>query len=137
MDRSRVDNERLDRLASEVRRGGGLPLPLLFGALLEDLLDNGPASSGRLTKITSDVLAAKTAKLAETWRGSWEWLTDDAMQQLRSRGLAEVNGDGLWHLGDKFEPGKRLEVIPKRAGLNAADHVTVWDKAEREARSQA
>jgi hypothetical protein len=137
MGRSRLENERLDRLASEVRRGGGLPLPLLFGGLLEELLDNGPTGDERLVRITSEVLSGKTAKLAETWDGSWEKLADDALQQLQSEGLVARNGDGLWRVGEKFRAGKNLRTIPARKGLNAADHVTVWEKAEREARSRA
>ena len=50
------EHDRLDRLASEVRGGGGLALPDFFGALLEELLDNGPTDNARLVRIVATTL---------------------------------------------------------------------------------
>jgi hypothetical protein len=132
---SREDHARLDRLASEVRRGGGLALPSLFSALLGDLLDNGPADPERMIRITSEVCANKTMKLAETWQGSWEFLTTDALHQLASKGYVATTEDGRWQIGDDFVPGVRLEIIPARKGLNAAEGATVYPREQREALS--
>ena len=137
MSRSRKDNERLDRLASEVKKGGGLALPLFFTAILNELLDNGPADDARLAEIVADIGVNKTKKLAETWNGSWEFLTSDLMEQLASKGYAVCDDDGRWIIGENFMPGVRLETIPFRRGLNREDAVTVWEQEERQRRYKA
>ena len=137
MRRSREDNERLDRLASEVKKGGGLALPLFFRTILDELLDNGSVDDDRLAVIVADVGANKTKKLAEIWHGDWDFLTADLMNQLAYQGYAVRNGDNRWSIGEKFVPGISLETIPARKGLNRADAVTVWPKEEREALSRA
>lgn len=133
---SRDDHDRLNRLASEVKKGGGLALPFFFSAILNELLDNGPTDNGRLMAIVAERGVNKTKKLAETWGGSWEALTADLMNQLAHKGYVRCDGD-RWMIGENFRPGVRLETIPARKGLNAADGVTVWLKEEREALDQA
>ena len=60
MSPSREENERLDKLAGSGKgSGGGLPLPDLFAAMLNELLDNPPVSSGRMAEIASSVLSFK------------------------------------------------------------------------------
>lgn len=129
------DNARLDRLASETRGGGGLVLPSLFGAMLEELLDNEKADYAHMVSITKQVCSNKTKKLAETWSGSWEYLTNDALGQLVHKGYVAQLDSEWWRLGENFKPGISLETIQARNGLNSADHVTVWLKDEREARA--
>lgn len=132
MQLSRKDNERLDRLASEVKKGGGLALPLFFSTILIELLDNGPTSNDRLIDIVTKVGANKAKKLAETWRGDWEFLTADLMEQLASQGYVSRDGDDCWHLGQNFREGVKLETIPYRKGLNRADHVLVVNREKRD-----
>ena len=45
-------------------------LPDFFGALLEELLDNGPTDNARLVRIVADVGANKSKKVKETWGNS-------------------------------------------------------------------
>ena len=137
------EHDRLDRLASEVRRGGGLALPDFFGALLEELLDNGPTDNARLVRIVADVGANKSKKVKETWGNSYEFLTSDLMAQLACNGYVTkaptppTAADARWSLGPEFRPGVRLEIIPHRVGLNPPVGTTVWEKEEREALSRA
>jgi hypothetical protein len=135
---SRQDHDRLDRLASEVKKGGGLALPSFFSAILNELQDNGSTDNARLVKIVAAVGSNKTRKLAETWQGSWDLLTKDLIQQLVSKDYVTTNGHSeSWCLGKAFVPGVRLEIIPARKGLNVADGTTVWPKADREALEHA
>jgi hypothetical protein len=130
------EGERLGRLAGTGKgSGGGLPLPDLFSAILNELLDNGPANSKRLTGISTSTLEYKSNNVMATW-GSWEALTDDALKQMASREIVSQNDDGLWDLGGKFTAGVPLVVIPAGKGRKA-DSVTIWPKGEREQLNRA
>ena len=134
---SREENERLDRLAGSGRgSGGGLPLPDLFAAMLNELLDSAPVSSERMTEIVSAVLSFKTEQVRVTWP-TWEALTADVLAQIESRDLAR-HENGSWVAGDRLVTGQRLEVIPARPHKGSkSDGVTVWTREERKTRSSA
>jgi hypothetical protein len=134
-----MDEARLDRLAGDGRHpdnGGGIQLPLLFAAFLDELQDNGAATTTRLADIAADRLASKTERVKMIW-GSWEALADDILRQMASRDIVCEDG-GQWETGDGFAPAKHLTVIPKRPGKNRRSiGVTVYTRDERERRSQA
>jgi ParB-like chromosome segregation protein Spo0J len=138
MPRTREENARLDRLAGSGEGwGGGLPLPLLFAAILNEILDYGSASHERLTEIASTELAFKTSQVMSVWE-SWEDFTTDVLAQMEARRILASDGY-TWTAGDKLATDTYLEVIPSRAWKGRkypADGVTVWDKQERERRSR-
>src|ERR1700733_8539269 len=132
---SRDETERrLDRLAGSGQgSGGGLPLPDLFSALLNEVLDSGPVTTGRMTEIASSVLSFKQQAVFATWP-SWEALTKDVTAQIESRGII-TREDAGWPAGPNLLTGRRLEIIPARPGKGSKpDGVTVWTRAEREQR---
>jgi hypothetical protein len=137
--RSREESERLDRLAGSGKGwGGGLPLPLLFAAILNELLDKGAASTGHLTQITSSVLDFKTRQVMSTW-DTWDGFTADVLAQMEAKGVI-LHDNGMWSGGPALEPGVHIEIIPARSYQGRKyppDGVTVWEKAERERRSRA
>jgi hypothetical protein len=139
MPRSREENARLDRLAGSGEGwGGGLPLPLLFAAFLNELLDNETVSQERFTEIAADVLAFKSNQVMSVWP-SWEAFTADVLAQMASKDIVQGTG-GKWFRGGKLIPGSYIEVIPARTWQGRKyprDGVTVWEKDEREFRSRA
>jgi hypothetical protein len=137
MGRTKSEDDRIDRLASEKKGGGGLVLPLLFSALMNELIDHKTATDERLMEIVAKECENKTAKLEETWNGDWAFLTRDLMESLKARGYADQNPKGLWFVGIEFEPGMSLEVLPARPGLNAAEKFTAWDQETRRALREA
>lgn len=137
MSRTKAENDRIDRLASEKRGGGGLVLPSLFSALMNELLDHYTATDERLAEIVARECENKTAKLEETWGGDWSFLTTDLMESLKAKGYADQNPKGLWFVGIEFDTGMSLEVLPARPGLNAAAKFTAWDKDTRRALREA
>ena len=83
---SRDETERrLDRLAGSGQgSGGGLPLPDLFSALLNEVLDSAPVTTKRMTEIASSVLSFKEQAVFATWP-SWDALTADVSLATVSR----------------------------------------------------
>jgi hypothetical protein len=78
---------RLDKLArSGQGSGAGLPLPDLFAALLDEVLDAAPVTQERMTEIASSSLSFKEQAVFATWP-SWEAFTADVLAQLESRGI--------------------------------------------------
>jgi hypothetical protein len=135
---SRDETERrLDRLAGSGQgSGGGLPLPDLFSALLNEVLDSSPVTTERMTEIASSVLNFKEQAVFATWP-SWQALTADVLAQIESRGILDREDSG-WTVGPNLVTGRRLEIIPARPGKGSKpDGVTVWTRAEREQRSSA
>lgn len=138
MRRTREENARLDRLAGSGEGwGGGLPLPLLFAAILNEILDYGPASHERLTEIASTTLAFKTSQVMSTWK-SWDEFTRDVLDQMEAQGI--LTSDGYtWTPGDGLVTDTYLEVIPSRKWKGRkypSDGVTVWEKEERDRRNR-
>lgn len=125
--------ERLTRLTGG-DRGGGLPLPHLFSAILEELLDHGGATTARVSEITESALDYKAATVRMTWP-SFEALASDVLDQMKDREII-IQQDETWHLGPAFALGKYMEIVPGGKG-HTKDGTTVWEKDEREARSRA
>lgn len=116
--------------------GGGLPLPDLFSAILNELLDHESASDERMTEITSSVLSFKTEQVFYTWP-TWQALTDDVLAQMESRSLIQRE-NGFWVRSSNLVTGQMLEIIPARKSKGSKpDGVIVWPKDERNARSKA
>ena len=129
--------KRLNRLAGSGRgSGGGLPLPALFAAMLNEVLDNAPVGTERMTKIASSVLGFKQQAVFATWP-TWEALTADVLAQMESRKVVQREGES-WVKGPRLVTGQRIEIIPARPDVGSkSDGVTVWTKDVREARSSA
>ena len=129
--------QRLNRLAGSGRgSGGGLPLPALFSAMLNEVLDSAPVSTERMTEITSSALSFKQQAVFATWP-EWEALTADALAQMESKRVIQREDDS-WIKGPKLVTGQRIEIIPARPEVGSkSDGVTVWTKEVREARSSA
>lgn len=126
------ESQRLVRLIGNGATGGGLPLPVAFGAVVQELLDNGPADRETLTELVRDALAYKEKRiLSAAWR-TWEDFTRDILGQLCSAGVIEqVGNSSFYHLPRWFVPGQRYMVIPvKDIGI------TVWDKEVRAQRER-
>lgn len=136
MARSREEAKRLDRLAGSGKGwGGGLPLPLLFAAILNELLDHGPANDERLVEIASSTLEFKTNQVMSTWPSGWASFTSDVLAQMESSRMIRRDESG-WVTGEDFLTGHPLTIIPARRG-SKADGVTVWEAEERDALSRA
>lgn len=131
MTKSRT-SERLHRLTGG-DRGGGLPLPLLFTAILEELLDQGGATTMRINEITENELAFKAETVYMTWP-SFEDLASDVLEQMEHRKFI-TQEDNVWHLTPAFIPGEYVEVISGSKD-HKRDGTIVWGKDEREARSR-
>lgn len=129
--------ERLNRLAGSGRgSGGGLPLPGLFAAMLNEVLDNAPVSDERMTEIASSALSFKEQAVFVTWP-SWEAFTADVLAQMESRKVIQRDGES-WIAGPKLVTGQRIEIIPARPDIGSnSDGATVWTREVREARSSA
>ena len=94
---------RLDRLAGSGQgSGGGLPLPDLFSALLNEVLDSAPVTTGRMTQIASSVLSFKEQAVSATWP-SWDALTADVLAQMESRRIISREADG-WTSAPTSQP---------------------------------
>lgn len=126
------DTFRLVRLVGDGdASGGGLPLPDAFTAVLQELLDHGPATTSLLTELMIDTLSYKTKRVMATWK-SWDDFTADILDQLADTGLITWAEDDIavpdrrWQLTEKFTPGTRQVIIPE-AGIG----VIVRTQAER------
>jgi hypothetical protein len=150
MTMGRAERERLDRLAGSGHGwGGGLPLPLLFAAMLNELLDKGSATTERMVAIAADKLAFKAAQIktnqvqSEDHDGKpdWQAFTADVLDQMAEHGIIRQK-DGLWATGPQFALGQPLVIIPARRRSKAsgerseADGVTVWEQGERQERNR-
>lgn len=129
--------QRLNRLAGSGQgSGGGLPLPGLFAAMLNEVLDAAPVTTQRMTEITASVLGFKEQAVKQTWP-SWEALAEDVLAQMEARKVIQRDG-ASWVRGPKLVTGQRIEIIPARPDVGSkSDGVTVWAREAREARSSA
>lgn len=137
--------ERLNRLAGETTanssgrdQGGGLPLPWLFGSVLEELIDHGH-------RTTEDLIGpvAKSLKKPERVQflypaDGYAGLVRDTLAQLKDRKLAEPDEAGSWRATAKTldNLGKPLTIIPQR-GQQKRLTTMIWSKAERNERGSA
>ena len=104
--------KRIIRLVGDGRdemSGGGLPLPDAFAAVLQYLLDSGPALQEVLTKKVMEALSFKEMRVLAIW-GSWEFFTDDIICQLGVRKLIHPgkwdDRRELWSIADDFRQGE-------------------------------
>lgn len=110
------------------RLGQAPDLPGACTVVLEQLLDHGAASPKQLSlKIAGAAGRKQELQVLAAWSG-WDAFGADIIAQLRAEGL--VKGAERCILGDKFTPGKALEVTP---GVT----VTVHDLPGREQREKA
>jgi hypothetical protein len=122
---------RLERLAGGRGEGGGLVLPPLFAAILEELLDHGSADDARMVRIaTTSSMNLKSNAVTKIW-SSWEAFTADVLEQMEDGGFVQRGDDGAWRTGVNFRTGELLVIIPGGKGRKP-DGVVVWEAAERE-----
>lgn len=124
----------LFRLAGDGDRatGGAIPLPDAFTAVLEELMDEGYATTGTLHGRISDVMRYSEQKImTAAWR-SWEQFSGDILLCLSEdmRLIAE-NSSGKWELTHEFVPDY-LFTLP---GLSKVI-VTGRSKSRRQQRQQ-
>lgn len=115
--------------------GGGLPLPVAFGAVVQELLDNGPASFRDLVAVVTASMSLKEARILgrESAWCTWDDFTRDILSQLSG-----VDGDAvrvitrvITCLGDTyclapgFMSGVHLVIRSPKV------YFTVWDKETR------
>jgi hypothetical protein len=111
--------------------GGGLPLPLAFSAVVEEILDHDYASFERLEKVLSDALAFKEDRVLASPFRTWTGFTRGIVEQLEEVGvLQELNG--AYFLDKGFVPGARITTIP---GTDV--WFQVWTGEQRQQREQA
>lgn len=137
MARTAEEKKRLGRLAGTEEGGGGLQLPSLFQAILNELQDNGSADDARVTELTEQTLGGQSARVKEAWGdGSWGALAADAMAQMEHVRVVERDGSGNWVTGPEFRLREFLEIIPRWHG-QPPDGTRVFPKQEREERNAA
>jgi hypothetical protein len=137
--KANATRERLHRLVGTGfdESGGGLPLPLLFAAILNRLQDAGSSSTEQLSAVVKHALNGKEARVLEIYKlipgDPWQLLTKDALDQLASRQIVGLDEEG-WSLGPAFRTSKPLIVVPAREGKKAsrALTITVWSAVERQ-----
>jgi len=115
--------ERIGRLTGRGNAdGGGLPLPDLFGPILNLLSDSSIQGLNALTEaVQAGFLGQKTSRIRTIYGGvgdPWPLLMRDAVDQLVEQGLIQPTDEDAdeWELGPKFVPGKALRVIPASQG---------------------
>lgn len=124
--------ERLIRLCGDGKgKGGGLPLPLGFMAVVNTLLDNGPQPLDTLVKPVEEAVWKPSRVHAPDMYPdtSYRGLTEDLLDQLNASNLV-AREDGQWRVTAKLlnNLGKPLSIIPK-----PADHKgTFYLKEDRE-----
>jgi len=108
--RIRLIGDGVDEMA-----GGGLPLPVIFRAVLGEILDNGPAGEERLHKVIEEAAFLKETRILAVWadKGGWEGFADDILHELHEAGLITGGPDFEWHLVDGFQTNHRYEVLPR------------------------
>jgi hypothetical protein len=112
--------------------GGGIPLPPVFTAVVQELLDNGLATTGRLEEVVTASVKLKEVRVVKVWR-SWERFTRAILDQLTDEKIIEPEGANWW-LPPSFTPNKRYAVMGKwNIGFTVYDKKT---RQEREDRTQ-
>lgn len=97
-------------------KGGGLPLPDVFRAVVRLLLNHGPSRSDMIVKVVTDSIGRLQARRVESIWESWEDFTEDILDQLIDAGLVSYDDtEELWQLTDLFQSGYRHQVIPRKA----------------------
>lgn len=129
------DSDRLIRLAGDSKKasGGGLPLPDVFTAVIQELLDHGPQDDTVLVKVIMGKFSGLQEKRVLSIWGTWEEFTADILAQLQDSGIMEP-AIGRWYLTLKFRSGKRHVIIPRdeSAGRDKDITITVHGKEDRQ-----
>jgi len=106
--------------------GSGLPLPLAFSTVVEEIIDHDFASTEQLVKAVSGALAFKEDRVLASPFRTWGGFTEGVVRQLESIGVVQNLG-GWWFTGEQFEAGTRIVAIP-----STDVWFTVREKGERE-----
>jgi ParB-like nuclease domain len=129
--------DRIDRLVGNGvdESGGGLQLPSLLSAILDDLQDNGGKTTIDLVALTSKTLESKRSRVQQIYEvdDPWDNFTQDVLDQLEYKQIIRRDND-VWQLGEKFVLGKPMQVIRRKGGADIT--VTVYSAEEREARGR-
>lgn len=112
--------------------GGGLPLPVAFEAVVQELLDCGTASFSELTAVVTAKMSFKEARILGkegAWR-TWEDFTRDILSQLSGMDDDAVpvlaSAGNAYRLAPGFTPGARYRAIK-----SPEVYFTVWDEKTR------
>jgi hypothetical protein len=118
--------------------GGGLPLPLAFGTVVEHLLDHHSATFDELEKLLAQWLAFKETRILSTaWR-TWADFTHDILDQISGVDDDAVpilfERDGHYYVDAGFKSGVEYVAIKQTKTMftvyNAADRI----RRDKEAR---
>jgi hypothetical protein len=104
-----LDEQRVMQLIGD--GGGGLPLPLAFSTVVEEILDHDYASFGRLENVLSDALKFKEDRVLASPFKTWTGFTEAITGQLEAISVIQKL-NGAYFLGDAFQPGTRITAIP-------------------------
>lgn len=121
---SHAGNQRVTRLVS-----AGVPITDAFQAVVEEIIDNGPADFDTLNKRVQAAMFLKEKRiLSAGWR-TWDDFTRDILDQITGSDEEAVPTlekiQGLW-TAPQFTRGVSYIAIPK-AGVT----YTVWDETTR------
>lgn len=121
---SHAGNQRVTRLVS-----AGVPITDAFQAVVEEIIDNGPANFDTLNKRVQSAMFLKEKRiLSAGWR-TWDDFTRDILDQISGADDESVptlaNVQGKWS-AIEFTRGVTYTAIPK-AGIT----YTVWDEETR------
>ena len=125
--------QRLMRLIGD--GGGGLPLPLAFGAVVEYVLDHNSVTFDELNKLLAGKLAFKETRILSTaWR-TWPDFTADILDQISGVDGDAVpiltERDGTYYIGSGFQSGVEYVAIRQTKTM-----FTVYKEADRIRRDQ-
>ncbi len=123
------DEQRTARLVGgNGEDGGGIPLPPVFGAILEYLAGDRAATFAELSEVVKSALEYKKARVFATWP-NWKSVTSDLLMQLDAENFIRQPEPGFYRRTVKVKHGESLLIIPS-AGIR----VTVYDAGHREIR---
>jgi hypothetical protein len=111
--------------------GSGLPLPLAFSTVVEEIIDNDYASFEVLQKRLESVLGFKEDRVLASPFRTWAGFTEGIVDQLESISVIQELG-GAWFTDKGFQSGIRITAIP---GTDV--WFQVWTREDRERRDRA
>lgn len=111
--------------------GSGLPLPLAFSTVVEEIIDNDYASFEVLQKRLESVLGFKEDRVLASPFRTWAGFTEGIVDQLESISVIQELG-GAWFTDKGFQSGARITAIP---GTDV--WFQVWTREDRARRDHA
>jgi hypothetical protein len=112
--------------------GAGVPLTDAFQAVVEEIIDNGPADFDTLTKRVQAAMYLKENRiLSAGWR-TWEDFTRDIVDQIS--GVDDDAVPTLMHIQGKWSAIEFTRGVPYKAIPKANVTYTVWDEETRHKR---